>query len=112
MVLKNGCRCKMKSMLGKGSADDLRASNEELKNSMRDDIYYRGFERAIKAAQNLQNSLTTISSLIDEDAMFDDDGNLTDYGTAAIAINIANVRSEKEELNQLMQERAKNGRAS
>ena len=91
----------------KGSADDLRASNEELKNSMRDDIYYRGFERAIKAAQNLQNSLTTISSLIDEGAMFDDDGNLTDYGTAAIATNIANVKSEKEELNQLMQERAK-----
>jgi hypothetical protein len=91
----------------KGNADDLRASNEELKNSMRDDIYYRGFERAIKAAQNLQNSLTTISSLIDEDAMFDDDGNLTDYGTAAIATNIANVKSEKEELNQLMQERAK-----
>lgn len=91
----------------KGSADDLRASNEELKNSMRDDIYYRGFEHAIKAAQNLQNSLTTISSLIDEDAMFDDDGNLTDYGTAAIATNIANVKSEKEELNQLMQERAK-----
>lgn len=91
----------------KGSADDLRTSNEELKNSMRDDIYYRGFERAIKKAQDLQNSLTTISSLIDEDAMFDDDGNLTDYGTAAIATNIANVRSEKEELNQLMQERAK-----
>ena len=91
----------------KGSADDLRTSNEELKNSMRDDIYYRGFERAIKAAQNLQNSLTTISSLIDEDAMFDDDGNLTDYGTAAIATNIANVKSEKEELNQLMQERSK-----
>lgn len=91
----------------KGSADDLRASNEDLKNSMRDDIYYRGFERAIKKAQDLQNSLTTISSLIDEDAMFDDDGNLTDYGTAAIATNIANVKSEKEELNQLMQERAK-----
>lgn len=91
----------------KGSADDLRTSNEELKDSMRDDIYYRGFERAIKKAQDLQNSLTTISSLIDEDAMFDDDGNLTDYGTAAIATNIANVKSEKEELNQLMQERAK-----
>ena len=89
------------------STNDLRTTNEELKNSMRDDIYYRGFERAIKAAQNLQNSLTTISSLIDEDAMFDDDGNLTDYGTAAIATNIANVKSEKEELNQLMQERAK-----
>lgn len=89
------------------SANDLRTTNEELKNSMRDDIYYRGFERAIKAAQNLQNSLTTISSLIDEDAMFDDDGNLSDYGTAAIATNIANVKSEKEELNQLMQERAK-----
>lgn len=91
----------------KGSADDLRTSNEELKNSMRDDIYYRGFERAIKAAQNLQNALTTISSLIDEDAMFDDDGNLTDYGTAAIATNIANVRSEKDELADLMAERAK-----
>ena len=89
------------------SANDLRTTNEELKNSMRDDVYYRGFERAIKASQNLQNSLTTISSLIDEDAMFDDDGNLTDYGTVAIATNIANVKSEKEELNQLMQERAK-----
>ena len=88
------------------SANDLRTTNEELKDSMRDDIYYRGFERAIKAAQNLQNSLTTISSLIDEDAMFDDDGNLTDYGTSAIASNIANVRSEKDELKQLMEERA------
>lgn len=91
----------------KGSADDLRTSNEELKNSMRDDIYYRGFERAIKKAQDLQNALTTISSLIDEDAMFDDDGNLTDYGTAAIATNIANVRSEKDELKDLLAERAK-----
>lgn len=87
------------------SAADLRTTNEELKNSMRDDVYYRGFERAIKAAQNLQNSLTTISSLIDEDAMFDEDGNLTDYGTAAIATNIANVRSEKEELQELLKQR-------
>lgn len=83
----------------------LDISAEELKDTMRDDIFFRGLERAQKAAENLQNSLETISDLIDEDAFFDDKGNLTGYGEAYLASNIANVKSLKDSLKTLFEER-------
>lgn len=83
----------------------LDISAEELKDTMRDDIFFRGLERAQKAAENLQNSLETISDLIDEDAFFDDKGNLTGYGEAYLASNIANIKSLKDSLKTLLEER-------
>lgn len=83
----------------------LDISAEELKDTMRDDIFFRGLERAQKAAENLQNSLETISDLIDEDAFFDDKGNLTAYGEAYLASNIANIKSLKDSLKILLEER-------
>lgn len=83
----------------------LDISAEELKDTMRDDIFFRGLERAQKAAENLQNSLETISDLIDEDAFFDDKGNLTAYGEAYLASNIANIKSLKDSLKTLLEER-------
>ena len=63
----------------------LRVSNEDLKNSLRDDVYWRTFERAHEKAKRLANVLEGISDLIDEDMYFDKDGNLTRFGMAQIA---------------------------
>lgn len=86
-------------------ATKLETTVEELKDTMRDDVFFRGLERAKKAAETLQNSLETISGLIDENAFFNDKGNLSDYGEAYLATNISNIKSLKDSLKTLFEER-------
>lgn len=87
------------------SITDLDTSTEELKDTMRDDVFYRGFERALKAAEALRSSLEAISSVIDEDAMFDDNGYITDYGITAMAINVQTIQSYRDSMKTLLKER-------
>lgn len=87
------------------SITDLDTSTEELKDTMRDDVFYRGFERALKAAEALRSSLEAISSVIDEDAMFDDNGHITDYGITAMAMNVQTVKSYRDSMKTLLKER-------
>ena len=87
------------------SITDLDTSTEELKDTMRDDVFYRGFERALKAAEALRSSLEAISSVIDEDAMFDDNGHITDYGITDMAMNVQTVKSYRDSMKTLLKER-------
>lgn len=64
--------------------NSLRAANEELKDSLRDDVYWRTFERAHDKAQRLLDVVSEIADLISEDMYFRD-GNLTSFGAAQIA---------------------------
>ena len=73
--------------------NNLDAEMEELADTARQDVYYRGFERALKAIESLNVALDAMNSLIDEDAMFDDKGELTDYGMAAMAMNVKQVNA-------------------
>lgn len=85
--------------------NDLDTGIENLKDTMRDDVFYRGFERALEASKHLQNSIETINSLIsDEDMMFDMDGNITDYGVTAIATNIADYNKYKDDIKTYLGE--------
>lgn len=81
------------------SINDLTAANEKLKDSLRDDVYWRAFERAHSAAQRFQSVLSGLSDLIDSEMYFDNDGNLTEYGVA----QVANLVSEYENARQEVQ---------
>lgn len=72
--------------------NNLKIANEELKKSLRDDVYWRDFERAHEAAQRLSKTLSGIKDLISEDMYFDSNGNLTDFGI----LQVANLVSEYE----------------
>lgn len=77
--------------------DEANTTIEGLKDSLRDDVYWRTFERAHDAAERLSNILSGINDLIDDNSLFDKSGGLTDFGAARIAMltkELANARSE------------------
>lgn len=78
--------------------NNLTADNEKLKDSLRDDVYWRTFERAHEAAQRFHNVLSGLSDLIDDDMYFDNDGNLTEYGVAQVANLVSEYENARKEV--------------
>ena len=78
--------------------NNLNVEIQELKNALRDDVYWRAFERAHAAAQRLQNVLKGIDGLIDDSMLFDKDGELTKYGAAHIANLIKQYEIARDEV--------------
>ena len=77
--------------------NDLEADNEKLKDSLRDDVYWREFERAHKAAERLSDILSGMTDLLDDDMFFDKDGGITEWGIdqiAALTKQFENARDE------------------
>lgn len=93
---------------------NLRVENEKLKDELRDDVYWRNFERAHEASQNFADTLSEISSIISDDMLFNSDGVLTKFGISKIAIlteeyknaqkEVENYSNDIEELNKLYSE--------
>lgn len=63
----------------------LLEDNEKLKDDLRDDVYWRGFERAHAKAKRFQEVISGIVDLLDDDMYFNKDGMLTQYGVTKIA---------------------------
>ena len=82
-----------KEMLGaQSNINNLQTSNEELKKSLRDDVYWRTFERMHDSVNRVTKVLKGMDGLITEDEMFDLDGNMTDAGY----LHMANVVKQYE----------------
>lgn len=78
--------------------NNTKASIEELKDAMRDDVFWRTFERAHKDAERLLDTLDSISSLISDEMTFDADGKLTDYGVSKIALLVKQYETARDEV--------------
>lgn len=78
--------------------NNTKASIEELKDAMRDDVFWRTFERAHKDAERLLDTLDSISSLISDEMAFDADGNLTDYGVSKVALLVKQYETARDEV--------------
>lgn len=76
----------------------LKADNEALKDSMRDDVYWRSFERAHDAANRLHDVLSGIADLIDEDMYYDENGDLTSYGISQVANLVKEYENARTEV--------------
>lgn len=83
---------------------DLKAANDELKDSMRDDIYWRDFEKAHTAAQKLADNLQSLNSMIDDESLLDDNGKLTKNGNAKVALYLKQYETAKEEVVNYMKD--------
>lgn len=83
----------------------FKLANEELKKSLRDDVYWRNFERAHTSAQSLANILKGLSSLIDENSLFNKDtGGFTDSGRNKIALTVKQYETAKKEVSNYMKD--------
>lgn len=88
----------------------VKEANEELKDSLRDDILWRAYERAHDATQRLADLVSGIAELISDDMLFKN-GALTEYGVAHIANltkqyelareEVENYSNDIENLNRL-----------
>ena len=77
----------------------LTVSIEELKDELRDDVYWRDLEKAHDYAKKLETILEGISDLISNDMYFDKNGKFTQYGIAQIGVltkQYENARKEVE----------------
>ena len=81
------------------AVNNLKESYEELKDTMRDDVYWRRLERAHKAAQNLESTLSALSSLFSEEMFFDDNGHFTDMAVAKIGTLVKQYETAKKEVD-------------
>lgn len=86
--------------INKAEADinNLKVENEELKDSLRDDVYWRQFERMHKEAERTSDVLSGMADLIDDDMAFDSDGNLTQYGVDKMALLIKQYETARKEV--------------
>lgn len=74
------------------------SENEELKDSLRDDVYWRDFERAHEAAQRTKDTIEGIAELISDDMLYDSDGKLTDFGVSKVATLVKEYELASEEV--------------
>lgn len=81
------------------AVNNLKESYEELKDTMRDDVYWRSLERAHKAAQNLESTLSALSDLFSEEMFFDDNGHFTDMAVAKIGTLVKQYETAKKEVD-------------
>lgn len=79
--------------------NNLLSDNEELKDSLRDDVYWRDLERAHEASQRLQTVLSGIADLISDDMIYDKNGLLTNWGNARIASLIKQYETIRDEMS-------------
>lgn len=78
--------------------NELETTNESIKDSLRDDVYWRNFERAHDSAERFSTVLSGISSLLSDDMSFDSDGNLTDFGISKVSTLTDQIKIARKEV--------------
>ena len=76
----------------------LKSDIDNLKDTMRDDVFWRDLDRAHDVAARVKEELDGIYDLIDEDMRFDKDGNLTEYGVTSIALLVKTFETSREQV--------------
>lgn len=76
----------------------LKVDNEDIRDALRDDVYWRTFERSHKAAQALKDILSGIADLIDDDMLYDKNGNFTEYGVVQMANIVKQFETARKEV--------------
>lgn len=85
--------------------DGLNKDVLELQDAIRNETFYKEVNKALEKLDEVRASLDTIRNLIDEQALFDDDGKFTDAGITAFALDIKTYEKNLESLNALIRKR-------
>lgn len=92
----------------KTAINNLLISNQELKNSMRDEIYYKPIVEAIDKWEKLRDSIKDVTSIFnDDDWMYDADGKLTEYGEFVVYNTYSSYKATQEEIKKCSEALAK-----
>lgn len=78
---------------------ETKISIEELKDALRDDVLWRSFEKAHTAASRLSDTLDGLQGLIDDNMLFDSNGNFTEYGITKVGLLAKQFETARKEVS-------------
>ena len=90
-----------------GNIDSLKTEILGVQDEMRKEVFYQALDKALKKADDLRGSLSTIRDIIADEMLFDDDGRITDFGITALAMDVKEYESYLDSMGTLLQKRQK-----
>lgn len=80
---------------GMRSYNEMLKANEELERQARDIELYRNYERDLQHIEDVKKALSSLSDMINDDALYNDDGSFSEHGIAKIALTMKNLEEAK-----------------
>ena len=84
--------------------NEILLEKEDVKDEKRDYLYIKPLEDRLAKLEHKSDMLSGIGDLIPDDMKFDSDGNLTDLGRTAIAIDVSQLGNAREQLKAIDEE--------
>lgn len=75
--------------------NEMLKTNEELERQARDIELYRNYEKDLQHIEDVKKALSSLSDMINDDALYDDDGSFSEHGIAKIALTMKNLEEAK-----------------
>lgn len=75
--------------------NEMLKTNEELERQARDIELYRNYEKDLQHIEDVKKALSSLSDMINDDALYNDDGSFSEHGVAKIALTMKNLEEAK-----------------
>lgn len=75
--------------------NEMLKANEELERQARDIELYRNYEKDLQHIEDVKKALSSLSDMINDDALYNDDGSFSENGIAKIALTMKNLEEAK-----------------
>lgn len=84
--------------------NEMLKSNEELERQARDIELYRNYEKDLQHIEDVKKALSSLSDMINDDALYNDDGSFGEHGIAKIALTMKNLEEAKSSVDDYKKE--------
>lgn len=84
--------------------NEMLKSNEELERQARDIELYRNYEKDLQHIEDVKKALSSLSDMINDDALYNDDGSFSEHGIAKIALTMKNLEEAKSSVDDYKKE--------
>lgn len=84
--------------------NEMLKANEELERQARDIELYRNYEKDLQHIEDVKKALSSLSDMINDDALYNDDGSFSEHGVAKIALTMKNLEEAKSGVDDYKKE--------
>lgn len=84
--------------------NEMLKTNEELERQARDIELYRNYEQDLQHIEDAKKALSSLSDMINDDALYNDDGSFSEHGIAKIALTMKNLEEAKSSVTDYKKE--------
>lgn len=89
---------------GLQSYNEMLKANEEFERQARDIELYRNYEKDLQHIEDVKKALSSLSDMINDDALYNDDGSFSEHGIAKIALTMKNLEEAKSSVDDYKKE--------